>query len=307
MTLQTQAMTAHAAEQEQEPASTTRAADGEAGPSVEGELNQGQLVPSVSVDRLVAMRTKALETAREGFALLVAADKLLTDTGVGSVWHEMTSAMEGHRYSRYQEASDTDPSGKLTEGYAKLVDRAAWEHLMKASGLWSFMDHKARTEWRDALGNHSFPEFVPNNIDATFAVIHAARFDMMERGIVELFRRLSWDYKSNLPCLFGRKVVVRGVVGTFGSPAYGADSIEDLLRAMCKFDGKPEPDHRCGVRSAIYQSRSDRTNEHDFSYFRLRWFGNGNGHVMFQNQPMVDKLNAIIAKHYPAALPPARS
>jgi hypothetical protein len=41
-------------------------------------------------------------------------------------------------------------------------------------------------------------------------------------------------------------------------------------------------------------------------YFSLRWFGNGNGHVTFTRPDLVERLNGILARHQPNALPAAR-
>jgi hypothetical protein len=38
-------------------------------------------------------------------------------------------------------------------------------------------------------------------------------------------------------------------------------------------------------------------------YVSIRTFMNGNGHVTFKRIDLVDKMNRIIAKHYPGALP----
>ncbi|ONZ24329.1 hypothetical protein A8F44_22135, partial [Burkholderia cenocepacia] len=34
----------------------------------------------------------------------------------------------------------------------------------------------------------------------------------------------------------------------------------------------------------------------------LRWFKNGNGHLTFKRADLVDRMNLILAKHYPNAL-----
>lgn len=39
------------------------------------------------------------------------------------------------------------------------------------------------------------------------------------------------------------------------------------------------------------------------AYLSIRTFKNGNGHVTFKRPDLVEKMNKIIAKHYPGALP----
>ena len=45
---------------------------------------------------------------------------------------------------------------------------------------------------------------------------------------------------------------------------------------------------------------------HTQDYFDLKWFLKGSCHVTFTRPDLVDKLNAIIAKHHPNALPEHR-
>lgn len=38
-------------------------------------------------------------------------------------------------------------------------------------------------------------------------------------------------------------------------------------------------------------------------YLQIRVYKNGNGHVTFKRPELVDRMNLIIAKHFPGALP----
>lgn len=38
-------------------------------------------------------------------------------------------------------------------------------------------------------------------------------------------------------------------------------------------------------------------------YLLIRCFKNNNGHITFKRPDLVEKMNKIIAKHYPGALP----
>ncbi len=39
-------------------------------------------------------------------------------------------------------------------------------------------------------------------------------------------------------------------------------------------------------------------------YFSIRYFQKGTGHITFKRPELIDKMNDIVAKHFPAALPP---
>jgi hypothetical protein len=76
------------------------------------------------------------------------------------------------------------------------------------------------------------------------------------------------------------------------------------MRVLSVLDGKPEPDHRQGAYSRLDAAKLDVV---DFDgYFTVKGFKNGNGHLTFLRGDLTDKMNQIIAKHYPGALPPGR-
>ncbi len=146
------------------------------------------------------------------------------------------------------------------------------------------------------------PELTAANIEATFVQLYGARGDMFERGVIACFRRLSWDYKTNQPLKFGKRIIVRYLFD-HGSPNHRVtDELDDLIRVFCVLDGKPEPDHRHGAYCLVSDARQERRTEAENDYLRLRWCKNGNGHLTFRRPDLVDQMNLILAKHHPNAL-----
>jgi hypothetical protein len=202
------------------------------------------------------------------------------------------------------------------EGLASMVrslDSKIWAHLLHESGLLSFLDAKSREEWRKAIEHDDVPEVTQKNIEATFAALYSARGDMFERGVCELFRNLSWDYKRNSPVKLGRKLVLRHIVDMrmgkweWASPEIaGCDKLDDLVRVMSMLDNKPEPDHRHATYQQLNEAQFPRTGDVDLGYLVVRGFKNGNGHIVLVRQDLVDSMNRIIARHHPTALPPTR-
>lgn len=58
----------------------------------------------------------------------------------------------------------------------------------------------------------NFPEISEANILSTFEQLHQNKDDVFERGVINLFRGLSWNYKTNCPCKFGNKIIVNNLV-----------------------------------------------------------------------------------------------
>jgi hypothetical protein len=150
-------------------------------------------------------------------------------------------------------------------------------------------------------------------VRATFVQLHAKRGEFFERGVLAVFRGLSWDYKTNRPQAFGRRIVVKHVLDAWGSPdQHATDRLDDLERAMHLLGGRPEPDHRVSVNSRLWDERRKHgacapwSGELTDEYLRIRLWKNGNAHIAFLRQDLVDEMNRILAKHFPNALPASR-
>ena len=124
---------------------------------------------------------------------------------------------------------------------------------------------------------------------------------------------LSWDFKSNSPCKFGKKIIVTGLVKCdrwgFGlNWGWQRDRLADLERMLMLLDGKPVPDNRADVtrRLSDHIHANRHSNRYEDEMFAIKYFQKGTAHIIFKRPELVDKLNDIIARHYPGALPARR-
>jgi hypothetical protein len=79
---------------------------------------------------------------------------------------------------------------------------------------------------------------------------------------------------------------------------YMTNALDDLIRAFCLFEGKAEPDHRTGMYSKL-----NNIAFYDGEYFTIKIYKKGSGHLVFKKPELVERLNLILAKHYPDCLP----
>lgn len=79
------------------------------------------------------------------------------------------------------------------------LDREIWRDLMQRSGMLSLMDAQARDTWYRSLEYDNFPEISEANILSTFEQLHQNKDEVFERGVINVFRGLSWNYKTNCP------------------------------------------------------------------------------------------------------------
>ena len=190
------------------------------------------------------------------------------------------------------------------------LDRSIWRDLMKKSGMLSLMDAQAREQWYNNLEKDDIPAISEENILSTFEQLHQSKDDVFERGVINVFKSLSWDYKTNSPCQFGKKIIVTGLIKCdrwgFGlNCGLQRDRLADLERMLMLLDRKPFPDNRADVTLRLGDHIHD--NKHSNSYedemFKIKYFQKGTAHITFRRPELVDKLNDIIARHYPGALP----
>lgn len=291
-------------------------------------MNTTELVPSVSIANMVNQRAAVVDRLRQAYGLIQEAAEIAEAAHVG-----MPRLTVSCQYGRHADGMQvaaarikTDSTGKPwtleaspqadLERITRLgVDQSAWQYLMHQSGLRTFMDADARKKWDAAVADGDVPEFNEANVRSTFTMLYDSRADMFERGVIACFKGLAWCYKTNLPQKFGKRIVLRfaryavtagrwGSAGMLGSVNYDATNrLDDLTRVFHVLDGKPEPDVRQGWYGRLGQANKVTDPDPEDDYMRIRCCRNGSGHVTFKRPELVDKLNRILAKHYPGALP----
>ena len=189
------------------------------------------------------------------------------------------------------------------------LDRSIWRDLMKKSGMISLMDAQAREQWYNSLEKDEIPAVSEENILSTFEQLHLNKGEVFERGVINVFKGLSWDFKTNSPCKFGAKIIVTGLIKYdqwgFGLDwGWQRDRLADLERVLMLLDGKPVPDNRADVtrRLADHIHENRHSNRYEDGMFAIKYFQKGTAHITFKRQELVDKLNDIIARHSPGML-----
>ncbi|KVT93168.1 hypothetical protein WK60_11965 [Burkholderia ubonensis] len=263
-------------------------------------MDTTELVPSISIVNLANQRVAVVERVRAALDLLGEAQQLAKSAHLG-----FPRLVLDESYGCRGRPTVTGEYAKRDEAEAamvRIVDVRGWDYLLSESGLRTFMDAKARDQWSKQIAEGDVPELTVANIEATFSQLYGARGDMLERGVLQCFQRLSWNYRTNEPFKFGKRIIVRYLLSQGSSNYHVTNELDDLTRVFSVLDGEPEPDHRHGMSALISDAQRQRKTEAENSYFHLRWFKNGNGHLTFKRTDLVDKMNKILAKHYPNAV-----
>lgn len=266
-------------------------------------VEHSEVICSTSVARIVAGRDSALKQIEQLIHQLSDISSLTSSIGGGTAgeW----AMRQGSRYDSWlMEAPD-----KAIQLITRNIDRSIWRDLMMKSGMLALMDAEAREQWYKNLEEGDLPAINEDNILSTFEQLHLNKQDVFERGVINVFRGLSWEYKTNIPCMFGKKIIVNNLVmhnrwGFSLSWGWRRDQLVDLERMLYLLDGKPVPDNRgdISVRLMEYIRDNPRQQSYEDELFGIRYFQKGTAHVIFKRLDLVEKMNDIVAKHYPGML-----
>lgn len=261
------------------------------------------VICSTSIERIVTGRNAALEQIRTVTERIAEISTLTSSIGGKTAldWAMKQDFRCGCWLMEKPEAA--------MKAITRNLDRSIWQDLMKKSGMLSLMDAQAREQWYNSLEKDDIPALSEANILSTFEQLHQSKGEVFERGVINVFKGLSWDFKSNSPCKFGKKIIVTGLVKHdrwgFGlNRGWQRDRLADLERMLMLLDGKPVPDNRadvtCRLGGHIHENR--HSNRYEDEMFAIKYFQKGTAHITFRRPELVDKLNDIIARHYPGAL-----
>lgn len=266
-----------------------------------------ELICSTNIERIVRGRDAVLSQIKQIIEMLDSLSRLTAEIGGGTA--QDWAMKSGHRYDSWL----TETVDKAIPAITRNIDRSIWRDLMLKSGMIALMDAQARDQWHKELEEGDLPAISEVNILTTFEQLHLNKMDVFERGIINVFKGLSWDYKTNSPCSFGKKIIVNNLVthnhwGFSLNWGWRRDQLADLERMLFLLDGKPIPDNRGDVTTRLMEHIRDNPsqNVYEDDFFSIRYFQKGTAHITFKRCDLTEKMNDIVAKHYPGMLASSR-
>ncbi|EIX6435539.1 DUF4942 domain-containing protein [Salmonella enterica] len=266
--------------------------------------DHNELICSTSIERIVTGRDAALKQIEDLIHQLDDISRLTAGIGGGTA--DIWGTYQGHRYDCWLMRPQKEAMPVITRN----IDRSIWRDLMLKSGMLTLMDAEARDQWAKNLEEGDLPAISEANILSTFEQLHRSKQEVFERGIINVFKGLSWDYKTNNPCCFGKRIIVNGLVkhdkwGYSLNWGWRRDQLADLERMLYLLDGKTIPDNRHDISIRFMDFVRDNPYQQVFEddLFSIRYFQKGSGHITFKRLDLVEKMNDIVAKHYPGMLP----
>lgn len=265
--------------------------------------DHNELILSTSIERVVTGRDSALKQIEQLIQQLDAISRLTSEISGGTA--QDWAMKVGHRYDSWL----TEKADKAMPAITRSIDRSIWRDLMLKSGMMALMDAQARDQWHKNLEEGDLPAISQANILSTFEQLHLNKMEVFERGIINVFKDLSWDYKTNSPCSFGKKIIINNLVthnrwGFSLNWGWRRDQLADLERMLFLLDGKPIPDNRGDISTRLMEHIRDNSTKdvYEDEFFSIRYYQRGTAHLVFKRLELIERMNDIIAKHYPGML-----
>ena len=254
------------------------------------------LIPSVAIDKLLAARKLCDLHIGEIFSLMRQCDDLLAEhrVGEGSCFaNELFSAAVSNALGRRGLGVCPSTQPRVVKAISKRIDAALWACVLSRSGMRTHLSATLRADWDKACQEAETVPFEYDYLAGTFGDFMERRGELFADAVVEVFRRLSWTYKTNSPVAFGKRLFLSHM---------HTNGLDDLERAMHVLDDKPPPDHRVSIGQNFRYSDGRKLVETD--YLAVQSYKKGSAKVTFARMDLVDQMNRILFKRYPGALPP---
>lgn len=243
-------------------------------------LEQGVAIRR-SMAELCEMRNQAMWRVEQAHRVLGEAESIMRQVGT------------------YGLPRDAKTYGSIDDA-RRRIDAQCWQAAFRRTGLTAIMDEEACTKMLEELDRDP-PPFTIDNVQAQMLTMYQTADAMFARGVYNVFRRLDRHYRTNdrEPFRLGPKAVIRGVVDTWARPRLSvcyrrSALLNDIDRVLRVLDGKTFVAH--SFESALNAAwKHGNTFEDD--YVKVRAFGNGNAHIWFKREDLLERINDTIAAY----------
>jgi hypothetical protein len=186
----------------------------------------------------------------------------------------------------------------------KRIDQRYWLSIMESSKLTALMNASAKNDMADSI-KLSPPLFEAKTVFSTLDYYLSNRMKTFVESAISLFESLPSGYSSNDRICFRKRIVFENAFrGSFWNGSSGKDRITDLERVFMLLDGKDPTSLEFGdlAQNRMEEAYSQGERSINFPYFTCRMFQNGNIHIWFSREDLVEKFNGMLATHYSGSL-----
>ena len=268
------------------------------------------IVPRSTIEAIVSLRDTAIRKYAAAYAALAAAKAAIAEANAAS------NAASDDRLSSYNYSTDktrrdflckleVPDRDQFAAAARRLVDIGVWSRIIEMTELEAVMDKEEKDRLRSDLHDDP-PEVTVDNVRATLERFVADADTIWKRGIANCFSKLDRRFRSHDGWKIGSRIILDRAFGDWGSWNFyrnHQDTLIDVERAFRMLDGERGLTARYGsVVQAIDFARRGTHEPHqselETPYFKIRIYKNGNCHIWFRRDDLVDKVNLLLADYY---------
>lgn len=283
------------------------------------------IVTRATIEEIVGFRDRALALYEQAYGALEAAEAAVA--AARDMAGRASPGINGYNYSHEEEIKRFDQAIRLPEREEylrtarKLIDINVWSYVIERTDLERLMDHEAKKKLRDQMkyiperaknrteiitedeAGKGLPPVTVENIYATLDEFAKQSGMIFRRGIANAFSKLDRRFKSHDGFKIGSRIILTRAFNDWGSLNWGyvQDTLIDVERVFAVVDGETEASFTSALRALDYSRRGHhgpRQSEVETEYFKIRGFKNGNAHLWFQRDDLVEKVNKLLAEYY---------
>lgn len=264
-------------------------------------------------DASIAMAREAAEKMQEALEMMERADQLRrqafiakVDDGAGGQVEQglglYTEQDNDHSYRRLFAPIQVE---RAMRAWVAHTDARTWASLYSMMGLSAVLTTRQKEEMRKALSGFDVPEVTLEAAQATLETAMQEATYNWRLGLAEVFSSLDRSFRSHDGFKVGKRVILEHAFDSWGAFSYGArrDMLSDIERAFAVLDGVDPRPVIGTMERLIREGRAGgglcgRQSTHEGPYMRINVFKNGNAHLWFTRDDLVEKLNRELAAFY---------
>ncbi|WP_084302707.1 DUF4942 domain-containing protein [Bradyrhizobium sp. WSM2254] len=271
------------------------------------------LMPRATVEALVGKRNLALSLFGEAHQALSCASQAIEKACRAG--KELCA--DEDRYNHHQRDEKAQflavpelPNRDNYLGQArKIVDTDLWSAVIRLTDLERFMDRQAKDQLYQQLLTDP-PEATVDNIYATLRQFIADADTIFKRGIANCFSKLDRRFRSHDGFKIGSRVILDRMFDEHGWWNYHRDmeaTLLDIERTFFVIEGLAVPPSYGGIVGMLRHRRGwghgPRQDIVENDFFKVCVYKNGNAHVWFKRDDLVEKVNKLLADYYGEVIP----
>lgn len=281
-------------------------------------MDGGYLIPRATVAEICRLRALALEQYAAAYQAMTEAEAALKEAHATM---RRASPLNSNRYTYHLDRREQEKR-EAAAGMVRVPERDiflaewkrtietnVWARIVEETDLSRLMDKQAKDELAQALMRDP-PDATEETIYATVEMWRLRAGEIFQRGIANVFSKLDRRFKSHDGFKVGSRVILTGVFDEWGHWSHyrsHRDTLMDIERTFFILDERTAPPEYAGIVGAIDKNRERGFKPHqsdaESDFFRTHCFKNGNVHVWFKRDDLVEKVNKLLAEYYGEVIP----